>query len=213
MIDVATLSVIRRWALREQLSIREIARRTGLSRNTIRKYLRAGDQEPTYAKRASKSRLDPFAEKLAHWLKTEAGKTRKQRRTLKQLHAELVTLGYDGSYNRVAAFARDWAQKRQEAKQTTGRGTFVPLVFDAGEAFQFDWSEDWAVLAGERTKLQVAHFKLSHSRAFYVRAYLLQTHEMLFDAHNHAFRVFGGVPKRGIYDNMKTAVDKVLSGK
>ena len=113
----------------------------------------------------------------------------------------------------MAAFARDWAQKRQEAKQTTGRGTFVPLVFDAGEAFQFDWSEDWAVLAGERTKLQVAHFKLSHSRAFYVRAYLLQTHEMLFDAHNHAFRVFGGVPKRGIYDNMKTAVDKVLSGK
>lgn len=213
MIDVATLSVIRRWALREQLSIREIARRTGLSRNTIRKYLRSGDQEPTYAKRASKSRLDPFAEKLAHWLKTEAGKTRKQRRTLKQIHAELVTLGYDGSYNRVAAFARDWAQKRQEAKQTTGRGTFVPLVFDAGEAFQFDWSEDWAVLAGERTKLQVAHFKLSHSRAFYVRAYLLQTHEMLFDAHNHAFRVFGGVPKRGIYDNMKTAVDKVLSGK
>ncbi len=60
------------------MSIREIARRTGLSRNTIRKYLRSGDQEPTYAKRASKSRLDPFAEKLAHWLKTEAGKTRKR---------------------------------------------------------------------------------------------------------------------------------------
>ena len=124
-----------------------------------------------------------------------------------------MELGYDGSYNRVAAFARDWALKRQEAQKTTGRGTFVPLVFEPGEAFQFDWSEDWAVLAGERTKLQVAHFKLSHSRAFYVRAYLLQTHEMLFDAHNHAFRVFGGVPKRGIYDNMKTAVDKVLSGK
>ncbi len=65
-----------------------------------------------------------------------------------------------------------------------------------GEAFQFDWSEDWAILAGERTKLQVAHFKLSHSRAFIVRAYPLQTHEMLFDAHNHAFRVLGGVPRR-----------------
>ncbi len=213
MIDVATLSVIRRWALREQLSIREIARRTGLSRNTIRKYLRSDDKEPSYAKRESRSRLDPFAEKLAQWLKTESGKNRKQRRTLKQMHAELMELGYDGSYNRVAAFARDWALKRQEAQKTTGRGTFVPLVFEPGEAFQFDWSEDWAVLGGERTKLQVAHFKLSHSRAFYVRAYLLQTHEMLFDAHNHAFRVFGGVPKRGIYDNMKTAVDKVLSGK
>jgi hypothetical protein len=87
------------------------------------------------------------------------------------------------------------------------------LVFQPGEAFQFDWSEDWAIIAGERTKLQVAQFKLSHSRAFFVRAYLLQTHEMLFDAHNHAFRVFSGVPKRGIYDNMKTAVDKVLTGK
>lgn len=65
MIDVATLSVIRRWALREQLSIREIAKRTGLSRNTIRKYLRSGDKEPSYAKRESVSRLDPFADKLA----------------------------------------------------------------------------------------------------------------------------------------------------
>lgn len=213
MIDVATLSVIRRWALREHLSLREIARRTGLSRNTIKKYLRADTVEPRYARRVSPSKLDPFADKLAGWLKTEAGRSRKQRRTVKQMHADLVALGYDGSYNRVAAFARTWQAKRQEAERTAGRGTFVPLVFGAGEAFQFDWSEDWAVIAGERTKLQVAHTKLSHSRAFIVRAYLLQTHEMLFDAHNHAFRVLGGVPRRGIYDNMKTAVDKVRRGK
>jgi transposase len=213
VIDVATLSVIRRWALREQLSIREIARRTGLSRNTIKKYLRAGAAEPRYPKRISPSKLDPFADKLSGWLKSEAIKSRKQRRTLKQMHADLVVLGYGGSYNRVAAFARSWSARRHEAEQTTGRGTFVPLTFGAGEAFQFDWSEDWAVIAGERTKLQVAHFKLSHSRAFLLRAYPLQTHEMLFDAHNHAFEVLGGVPRRGIYDNMKTAVDKVRRGK
>jgi hypothetical protein len=53
----------------------------------------------------------------------------------------------------------------------------------AGEAFQFDWSEDWALVAGERTKLQVAHTKLSHSRVFIVRAYLLQTHEMPKDGY------------------------------
>ena len=87
------------------------------------------------------------------------------------------------------------------AEQTTGRGTFVPLVFQPGEAFQFDWSEDWATIGGERIKLQVAHSKLSHSRAFIVRAYPLQTHEMLFDAHWHVFRVFGGIPGRGIYDS------------
>ena len=57
------------------------------------------------------------------------------------------------------------------------------------------WREPNAIIDGVRTKLQVAHFKLSHSRAFLVRAYLLQTHEMLFDAHNHAFRVLGGVPR------------------
>ena len=69
-----------------------------------------------------------------------------------------------------------------------------------------------ANIGGERVQLQVAHIKLSHSRAFLVRAYPLQTHEMLFDAW-HAFRVFGGVPGEGIYDNMKTAVDRVGKGK
>ena len=151
MIDVATLSVIRRWALREQLSIREIARRTGLSRNTIRKYLRAGEAEPHYAKRVSPSKLDPFALKLAGWLKTEAGRSRKQRRTIKQMYVDLQALGYGGSYNRVAAFARLWHEQRLVAQQTTGRGTFVPLAFGPGEAFQFDWSEDWAVLDGVRS--------------------------------------------------------------
>jgi len=129
------------------------------------------------------------------------------------LQSDLVVLGYEGSYGRVAAFAREWKADRQRTQQTTGRGVFVPLVFQPGDAFQFDWSEDWAILGGERTKLQIAHFKLSHSRAFVLRAYPLQTHEMLFDAHEHAFRVLGGVPQRGIYDNMKTAVDRVGKGK
>ena len=207
------LNVIRRLALREQVSIREIARRTGLSRNTIKKYLNAGTVEPKFAVPERPSKLDPFADKLAVWLKTETAKSRKQRRTLKQLHNDLVALGYAGSYNRVAAFARQWRVDRQREQQTTGRGTFVPLTFRPGEAFQFDWSEDYAVLGGERTKLQVAHVKLSHSRAFLIRAYLLQTHEMLFDAHWHGFRVLGGVPERGIYDNMRTAVDRVGRGK
>ncbi|HMM73841.1 MAG TPA: IS21 family transposase, partial [Rhodocyclaceae bacterium] len=210
---MAFLTIIRRWALREHVPIREIARRTGLSRNTIRKYLRSGSVEPKFTVPERPSKLDPYAAKLAGWLKTEAGKSRKQRRTVKQLHADLVALGFTGSYNRVAAFAREWRADRHRELQTTGRGTFVPLVFAPGEAFQFDWSEDWAILGGERTKLQVAHIKLSHSRAFLLRAYLLQTHEMLFDAHGHAFRVFGGVPARGIYDNMRTAVDRVGKGK
>ena len=195
------LNIIRRMHLRQKLSIREIARLTGVSRNTVTKHLAADTIEPIFGTPDRPSKLDPFAEKLSGWLKTEAGKSRKQKRTLKQLHADLVTLGFTGSYGRVAAFAREWRADRHREQQTTGRGTFVPLSFRPGEAFQFDWSEDFAVLGGERTKLQMAHLKLSHSRAYLIRAYLLQTHEMLFDAHWHGFRVFGGVPGRGIYDS------------
>jgi transposase len=207
------LSVIRRWRHRDHFSIREISRRTGLSRNTVRKYLRSDGVEPRFKIVDRPSKLDPYADKLAHMLRQEASKSRKQKRTIKQLCADLKALGYEGSYNRVAAFARDWKAARQREQQTASRGAFVPLAFLPGEAFQFDWSEDWAVIGGERMKLQVAHFKLAYSRAFIVRAYLQQTHEMLFDAHNHAFRVLGGVLRRGIYDNMRTAVDKVGRGK
>ncbi|MEJ2459844.1 MAG: IS21 family transposase [Novosphingobium sp.] len=207
------LSVIRRWRFRDKLPIREIGRRTGLSRNTIRKYLRSGEVEAKFKVPERPSKLDPYADKLSGWLRIEAGKSRKQRRTVKQMHADLVELGFDGSYGRVAAFARKWKAQLQYEQQTSGRGTFVPLVFAPGEAFQFDWSEDWAIIAGERVKLQAAHTKLSHSKAFIVRAYPLQTHEMLFDALTQAFRVLGGVPQRGIFDNMKTAVDRIGAGK
>jgi transposase len=213
VIDMELLSVIRRWHYRDHFSIREISRRTGLSRNTVRRYLRSDSVEPKFKVPDRPSKLDPYADKLSHMLRQEAGKSRKQKRTVKQLYADLVAFGYDGSYNRVAAFARDWKVARQLEQRTSGRGVYVPLAFLPGEAFQFDWSEDWAIISGERTKLQVAHFKLSYSRAFILRAYLQQTHEMLFDAHNHAFRVLGGVPRRGIYDNMRTAVDKVGRGK
>ena len=95
---MALLSVIRRWTLRDRLSILEIARRTWLSRNTIRKYLRLGTVEPVFKVPERPSKFDPFVDKLSAWLKTEVGKSRKERRTVRQLHADLVALGYEGSY-------------------------------------------------------------------------------------------------------------------
>ncbi len=210
---MALLSVIRRWHHRDEIPIREIARRTGLSRNTVRKYLASNVVEPAYPKRKSPSKLDDYEHTLTSWLFRESKRHRKQRRSVKQLYHDLVQLGYNGSYDRVAAFARQWREGQQEAQRTASKNTFVPLSFAPGEAFQFDWSEDYAMINGVNTKLQVAHFKLSYSRAFMLRAYLLQTHEMLFDAHYHGLRALGGIPERGIYDNMKTAVDKVKRGK
>jgi hypothetical protein len=104
------------------------------------------DEMPDWQRRfkvpARPSKLDALAQKLSDRLRVEAGKSRKQRRTAKQVHRDLVVLGYDGPYERVAAFVRAWKTGRQQEQQTSGRGTCVPLVCGAGEAFQFDWSED-----------------------------------------------------------------------
>lgn len=210
MIDVSLLSVMRRWYFREGMSQREIARRTGLSRNTVRHYLNNDITEPVYPKRQALSKISEFEELLVSWLRREARRWRKERKTVRNLYEDLVPLGYSASYDRVAAFVRKW---REEQRLAASSQVYMPLEFAAGEAFQFDWGENYVFIDGRKTKLQVAHFKLSHSRAFILRVYLKQSHEMLFDAHNHAFRVFKGVPERGIYDNMKTAVDKVHRGK
>ena len=94
---MALLSVLRRWHYRDHLSIREIAKRTGLSRNTVRKYLRSDKVEPQFKVPERPSKLDPFVERLMVWLRREMGRSRKQKRTIKQLHADLVSLGFDGS--------------------------------------------------------------------------------------------------------------------
>src|SRR3546814_4165415 len=65
---------------------------------------------------------------------------------------------------------------------------FVPLSFDPGEAYQFDWSHEVIVMAGVTTTVKVAHVRLSHSRMFFVAAYPRETQEMVFDAHARADR-------------------------
>ena len=97
VIDMDLLSVIRRWSFRDRMPIREISRRTGLSRNTIRKYLRSEVVEPQFQVSGRPSKLDPFAEKLSDWLRTEAKKSRKQKRTVKQLHGDLVAFPPPGN--------------------------------------------------------------------------------------------------------------------
>jgi transcriptional regulator with XRE-family HTH domain len=103
VVDKALLSVIRRWRRREGMPIGEIERRTGLSRNTIRKYLHGGTVEPKFKTPERPTKLDLFAEKRSGWLRIEAGKSRKQKWTAKQMHVHLMVLGYDGSYGRVSS--------------------------------------------------------------------------------------------------------------
>ena len=89
----------------------------------------------------------------------------------------------------------------------------MPLSFAPGEAYQFDWSHEIVLLDGVTTTVKVAHMRLCHSRMPFVRAYPRESQEMVFDAHDRAFAFFKGACTRGIYDNMKTAVDAIFVGK
>lgn len=210
MITMEMLGKVKRLYLRGKLSLHEIAKTTGLSRNTIRKWVRdAGEvAKPTYRRKEMPCKLTAFAQALELALKADAHRTKQNRRTAKALFVQIKAEGYTGGYSRVTDFIRDWREHEGKAPKA-----FVPLAFEPGEAFQFDWSDEGMVVGGIFYKLQVAHLKLCASRAFWLVAYPSQGHEMLFDAHTRSFTALGGIPRRGIYDNMKTAVDKVKKGK
>ena len=202
---------IRRLHSRGNKSEREIARITGLSRNTVSKWLHGQvDGPPKYQRGEQPTKLTAFHEALRQALTADARRPRQQRRTARALYTEIKAAGYEGGYSRVTDFIRAW---RQGEGQGAATNAFIPLAFALGEAYQFDWSEEGLVVGGIYYRVQVAHMKLCASRAFWLVAYPSQGHEMLFDAHTRSFAALGGVARRGIYDNMKTAVDKVRKGK
>jgi transposase len=139
-------------------------------------------------------------------LKANSHRPKRDRRTARLLFEAIQQQGFTGSYCRVSEFARKW---RTDGEGLSVKSAFVPLKFQLGEAFQFDWNEESLVIDGVLRKVIAANTKLCANRAFFISAYPCQSHEILFDAHT---RALGRIPKRGIYDNMKTAVDKVSKG-
>ena len=73
----------------------------------------------------------------------------------------------------------------------------MPLSFDPGEAYQFDWSHEYARLSGVTTKVKAAHMRLCYSRMQLVQIFPRESQEMVFEAHERAFRFFGGICRRG----------------
>ncbi len=161
MITMEMLGKIRRMHLRDKLSLHEIAKRTGLSRNTIRSWLRTtpGTAPPTYRRIKGEVKLSVFHAAVEQALKADAHRNKQNRRTAKALFAEIKAEGYTGGYSQLTAFIRDWRGKEGKAPHA-----FVPLKFDLGEAFQFDWSEEGLVIGGIYRRMQVSHLKLCASR-------------------------------------------------
>jgi transposase len=210
MLTVDTIGRIRREHFLKGKSIKEIVRDLRVSRNTVRKVLRWGETSFEYAREVQpRPKLGHWAEALDGLLASNATKSAREQLTLIRIYEELRGLGYDGGYDAVRRYARRWAKDRGQAEAVA----YVPLSFAPGEAYQFDWSHEIVLLNGVTTTVKVAHVRLCHSRMPFVRAYPRETQEMVFDAHDRAFVIFKGTCRRGIYDNMKTAVEAIFVGK
>jgi transposase len=210
MLIAETIGRIRREHFVQGKTIREIARDLKLSRNTVRKVLRSAETAFSYGRQVQPlPKLGRWAEDLDRLLAANARAAARERLTLIRIFEELRALGYGGGYDAVRRYARRWSKAHSGATAST----FVPLTFAPGEAYQFDWSHEIVVMNGVTTTVKVAHVRLCHSRKMLVRAYPRETQEMVFDAHDRAFVVFRGACQRGIYDNMKTAVETVFVGK
>jgi len=212
MLVVETIARVRREHFVKGKPVKAIARELGLSRNTVRKVLRSGETSFDYARAAQPHpKLGLFIGQLEAMLAANASAARKDRLTLTRIADLLGREGYEGSYDAVRRYARRW---RDERRGLASAGeAFVPLSFAPGEAYQFDWSHEIVLINGVTVTVKVAHVRLCHSRMMFVRAYPRETQEMVFDAHDRAFAFFKGACTRGIYDNMKTAVETIFVGK
>ncbi len=189
--------------------MRSVSARCQISRNTVSKIARTGLTQFTYKSREPVYPvLGPYLKQLEQALSTEKDKPAKERRTLLQIYEQLQSEGYLGSYDAI----RRYAKKHKEEGQSLA-SVFVPLVFQKGEAFQFDWSEENVELGGCLTKVYVAQFRLCHSRMRICFASTRMSLEFVFAAHAAAHNFFCGLCGIGIYDNAKTVVTKIGKGK
>jgi transposase len=202
-------------------AIKAIARDLRLSRKVVRKAIRAPEGAFNYERKVQPlPRIGPFRERLDALLAENEGRSRRDRLRMTRIHDLLLREGPSTSsgerltvsYDAVRRYAARWTTERRK-DAGDGAAAFIPMMFKPGEAYQFDWSHEDVEIAGKPMRVKVAHMRLCASRAVYVRAYPRESQEMVFDAHARAFAFFGGVPSRGIYDNMKTAVTTVFTGK
>jgi transposase len=210
MLVVETIAKIRRAFFKQGRPIKAICRDLGVSRKVVRKVIRCGATEFRYEREAQPlPKIGRWRETLDQLLSDNEAKASRERLTLIRVFEELSGRGYEGGYDAVRRYARRWAKERGHSTAAA----FVPLSFAPGEAYQFDWSHEIILLGGVTVTVKAAHMRLCHSRMLFVRAYPRETQEMVFDAHDRAFALFKGTCGRGIYDNMKTAVDAVFVGK
>lgn len=191
-------------------SISEISKATGHSRNTVRKAL--NQEHSGYTKRSTQPypALESYTDIIDSWLADDKERHSKQRHTARRIYHRLVKEhGFQGAESSVRRYVR----QARARLGISGKKAFIPGLPDAGLEAEVDWGEFSAIIAGKRYKLKLFCMRSKYSGKCFVRAYPMERQQALFDAHIRAFQFFNGVFRRLIYDNLTTALQKVLKGK
>lgn len=191
-------------------NISELSRMTGHSRNTVKKALR--DEPWGYSERKKQPFLvlGRYLETIDGWLEKDREVPKKQRHTARRIyHRLLEEHGYKGGESTVRRYV-------SMAKMKLGLdrpGSFIPCDPEAGFEAEVDWGTATAEIADKRQTVKIFCMRSKYSGKHFVRAYSCERQQAFFDAHLHGFQFFGGVFPVLIYDNLTTAVRKVLQGR
>jgi len=197
--------VIRHKVLVEKISVRRVARELGVSRNTVRRYVegarpgvRATVERPSLVKERVWPRLEQLLAEAPRWT---GGK---QRLTAARLHQLLLAESHAVSGRVVREMVAEWKRRREEV--------FVPLVYKPGDLGEVDFFEVLVDVGGERRKAWMFLLRLMYSGRDFAWLYPRQDQVSFLDGHVRAFEHFGFVPHRLVYDNLKSAVARILVG-
>ncbi len=192
------------------LNISELARTSGHCRNTVKKAIRGepwGYQERQHQPFPV---LGPYLEAINRWLTEDKDRPKKQRHTARRIKNRLVKEhGYKGSESTVRRYVR-------MAKISLGLYTaqaFIPCDPEAGYEAEVDWGTATVNISGQEKRLKFFCMRSKYSGKHFVKFYPCERQQALFDAHIQGFQYFGGVFPVLIYDNLTTAIRKVLMGK
>lgn len=190
--------------------IKQIARETGHSKNTIKKVLRG--EYRGYKSRAKQPypTLGPYLQIIDQWLRDDKKRPKKQRHTAVRVYNRLVQ---EHSFNGAETTVRRYVREARLRLGVGVRQAFIPSDPQVGVEAEVDWGRCIAILGGVETRLKFFCMRSKYSGKHFVRCYPCERQQALFDGHIHAFAFFGGVFPVLIYDNLTTAVQKVFRGK
>jgi transposase len=190
--------------------IRQLSKETGHSRGTIRKVLREEAREYKERKHQHYPVLEAYLGIIDQWLESDKEQPRNQRHTARRIYNRLVSeQGYTGSEEAVRRYVR----LRKPVLGVDGSEVFIVTDPDCGQEAEVDWGRACAIVGGVRTPIYYFCMRSRYSGKSFVRVYPCEKQQAFFDGHIHAFHFFGGVFQRLVYDNLASAVQKILTGR